>query len=65
MALLVARAQDKEAAMQAGASAFVGKDSPASEVVRATAHAAVSPRTFACPGLVAAMARHAACSERT
>ena len=45
------------AAMQAGASAFVGKDSPASEVVRAAAHAAVSPRTFACTGLVAAMAR--------
>jgi DNA-binding NarL/FixJ family response regulator len=45
------------AAMQAGASAFVGKDSPATEVVRATAHAAVSPRTFACTGLVAAMAR--------
>ncbi len=44
-------------AMQAGASAFVGKDSPSQEVVRAAAHAAVSPRSFLCSGLAAAMAR--------
>ena len=34
------------AAMEAGASAFVGKDSRASEVVSAAKHAAVAPRTF-------------------
>ena len=44
-------------AMQAGASAFVGKDSPSLEVVRAAAHAAVSPRSFLCRGLAVAMAR--------
>ena len=31
------------AAMEAGASAFVGKDAPSTEVVRAARHAAVSP----------------------
>ncbi len=45
------------AAMQAGASGFVGKDAPASEVVRAARHAAVSPRAFICAGLVGAMTR--------
>ncbi|MDP2774371.1 MAG: response regulator transcription factor, partial [Nocardioides sp.] len=45
------------AAMQAGASGFVGKDAPAGEVVRATRHAAVSPRSFVCTGLVGAMLR--------
>ena len=39
------------AAMEAGASGFVGKDAPAGEVVRATVHAAASPRTFVCSGL--------------
>ena len=34
------------AAMEAGASGFVGKDAPSSEVVRAARHAAVSPRAF-------------------
>ncbi|MCD4534684.1 response regulator transcription factor [Nocardioides sp. cx-169] len=45
------------AAMEAGASGFVGKDAPASEVVRTVRHAAVSPRSFVCTGLVGAMMR--------
>ena len=48
------------AAMEAGASAFVGKDSKASDVVSAAKHAAVAPRTFLCAGLSAAMMRRAA-----
>lgn len=47
------------AAMEAGASAFVGKDSKAAEVVSAAKHAAVAPRTFLCAGLSAAMMRRA------
>jgi DNA-binding NarL/FixJ family response regulator len=47
------------AAMEAGASAFVGKDSKASDVVSAARHAAVAPRTFLCAGLSAAMMRRA------
>lgn len=47
------------AAMEAGASAFVGKDSKASEVVSAARHSAVAPRTFLCTGLSAAMMRRA------
>ena len=47
------------AAMEAGASAFVGKDSGAGEVVSAAKHAAVAPRTFLCAGLSAAMMRKA------
>ncbi|MGN0063990.1 MAG: response regulator transcription factor, partial [Nocardioides sp.] len=39
------------AAMEAGASGFVGKDSKATEVVSAAKHAAVAPRTFLCAGL--------------
>ena len=31
---------------------FVGKDAPATEVVKAARHAAVSPRSFVCAGLV-------------
>ncbi|MGA8254979.1 MAG: response regulator transcription factor [Nocardioides sp.] len=45
------------AAMQAGASGFVGKDAPSSEVVRAARHAKVSPRAFICAGLATAMVR--------
>jgi DNA-binding NarL/FixJ family response regulator len=45
------------AAMEAGASAFVGKDAPSAEVVRAARHAAVSPRSFMCTGLAGAMVR--------
>ena len=47
------------AAMEAGASAFVGKDSKATEVVSAARHAVVAPRTFMCSGLSAAMMRRA------
>lgn len=45
------------AAMEAGSSAFVGKDSKAVEVVSAAKHAAVAPRTFLCTGLTGAMMR--------
>ncbi|MET3963560.1 DNA-binding NarL/FixJ family response regulator [Marmoricola sp. OAE513] len=45
------------AAMDAGASAFVGKDSPSGEVIAAARHAAVSPRSFTCAGLPEAMMR--------
>lgn len=48
------------AAMEAGASAFVGKDAPSTEVVSAARHARVSPRTFLCTGLAGAMMRRAA-----
>ncbi len=48
------------AAMEAGASGFVGKDAPAGEVVRATLHAAASPRTFLSSGLAGAMMRRGA-----
>lgn len=45
------------AAMEAGASGFVGKDSRATEIVSAARHAGVAPRTFLCSGLAAAMMR--------
>lgn len=45
------------AAMDAGASAFVGKDSPTSSVISAARQAAVSPLTFACAGLPEALMR--------
>jgi DNA-binding NarL/FixJ family response regulator len=48
------------AAMEAGASGFVGKDAPAGEVVKAARHASVSPRSFICAGLVGAMMRRQA-----
>ena len=48
------------AAMEAGASAFVGKDTRAAEVVSAAKHAAVAPRTFLCAGLSQAVMRRAA-----
>lgn len=48
------------AAMEAGASGFVGKDSPANEVVAAARHAAVAPRTFLSSALAGAMIRRAA-----
>ncbi|WP_395659695.1 response regulator [Nocardioides sp.] len=47
------------AAMEAGASGFVGKDAPAQEVVRTARHAAVSPRSFVCSGLAQAVVRRA------
>lgn len=45
------------AALEAGASGFVGKDAPSGEVVRAARHSAVSPRSFVCAGLAQAMMR--------
>lgn len=45
------------AAMEAGASGFVGKDAPAAEVVRTVRHASVSPRSFVCAGLARAVLR--------
>jgi DNA-binding NarL/FixJ family response regulator len=45
------------AAMDAGASAFVGKDAPTSTVVSAARQASVAPLTFSCTGLGEAMLR--------
>ncbi len=45
------------AAMEAGASGFVGKDAPSSEVVRAVRHAIAFPGSFACNGLGGAVLR--------
>jgi len=45
------------AAMESGASGFVGKDAPSSEVIKAARHSAVSPRAFVCAGLSGAMMR--------
>ena len=45
------------AAMDAGASGFVGKDSPTSTVIGAARQAAVAPLTFTCTGLAEAMVR--------
>jgi DNA-binding NarL/FixJ family response regulator len=45
------------AAMDAGASAFVGKDAPSTDVIAAARHSAVAPRTFTCAGLPEAMMR--------
>jgi len=54
------------AAMEAGASAFVGKDAPSSEVVQAARHAAMSPRSFLCAGLAdAVMRRRGGSTEST
>lgn len=47
------------AAMEAGASAFVGKDAPSREVVNAARHSVISPRTFLCSSLAGAMMRRA------
>lgn len=44
-------------ALEAGASAFVPKDSPAEDVVAAARHAAVSPRAFTATDLAGAMRR--------
>jgi DNA-binding NarL/FixJ family response regulator len=45
------------AAMDAGASAFVGKDAPTTTVISAARQAAISPLTFSCTGLGEAMIR--------
>ena len=44
-------------ALESGASAFVGKDAPAEEVVSAARHAAVSPDRFTASGLFEAIER--------
>lgn len=44
-------------ALEAGASAFVSKDSPSDDVVAAARHASVSPRSFAAAELADAMRR--------
>ncbi|MFL6109336.1 MAG: response regulator [Marmoricola sp.] len=51
------------AAMDAGASAFVGKDAPSTEVVAAARHAAVAPLSFTCAGLPEAMMRRMSSSS--
>jgi DNA-binding NarL/FixJ family response regulator len=45
------------AALEAGASGFVGKDAPADDVLAAARHAASSPRTFTASDLAGAMQR--------
>jgi DNA-binding NarL/FixJ family response regulator len=45
------------AAMDAGASGFVGKDAPTSAVIGAARQASVAPLTFTCMGLAEAMVR--------
>jgi DNA-binding NarL/FixJ family response regulator len=45
------------AALEAGASAFVGKDAPSGEVVKAARNAAISPGTFTSAGLTDAVVR--------
>jgi DNA-binding NarL/FixJ family response regulator len=47
------------AALEAGASAFVAKDAPASSVVSAAGYAAASPRSFTAADLAEAMRRRA------
>ncbi len=44
-------------ALEAGASAFVAKDSPSDDVIAAARHASVSPRSFAAADLAEAMRR--------
>ena len=44
-------------ALEAGASAFVSKDSPSDDVVAAARHASISPRSFAAADLADAMRR--------
>jgi DNA-binding NarL/FixJ family response regulator len=65
LVVLTMHAGDEQifAAMEAGASAFVGKDAPSSEVVDAARHAAVSPRSFTCAGLAEAMVRRMSSSS--
>jgi DNA-binding NarL/FixJ family response regulator len=66
LVVLTMHAGDEQifAAMEAGASAFVGKDAPSTEVVKAARHAAVSPRSFLCAGLAGAVMRRTS-SEST
>jgi DNA-binding NarL/FixJ family response regulator len=48
------------AAMEAGASAFLGKETRGQEVVRVVAHAAAAPRSFVAPGLTGSLLRRGA-----
>lgn len=59
LVVLTMHAGDEQifASMEAGASAFVGKDAPSTEVVKAARHAATSPRSFLCSGLADAVMR--------
>lgn len=50
------------ASMEAGASAFLGKESRGEEVVAVARHATRSARGFVCTGLAAALARRASAS---
>jgi DNA-binding NarL/FixJ family response regulator len=45
------------AAMDAGASAFVGKDAPTTTVISAVRQSSIAPLTFTCTGLAEAMLR--------
>lgn len=51
------------AALEAGASAFVGKDAPSAEVVKAARNAAISPGTFTSAGLAEAVVRRTTASS--
>ena len=57
---------DKElfGALESGASAFVGKNAPAQEVLAAVRHAAASPKTFIAPGLAEAIRRRIQAGDR-
>jgi DNA-binding NarL/FixJ family response regulator len=57
---------DKElfGALESGASAFVGKNAPAHEVLAAVRHAAASPMTFIAPGLADAIRRRMQAGDR-
>jgi DNA-binding NarL/FixJ family response regulator len=48
------------AAMEAGASAFLGKETRGQEVIRVVMHAAAAPRSFVSPGLTGSMLRRGA-----
>jgi DNA-binding NarL/FixJ family response regulator len=50
------------AALEAGASAFLGKESRAEEITGAARHAARAPRSFLCTGLAGALMRRAGSS---
>jgi DNA-binding NarL/FixJ family response regulator len=48
------------AAMEAGASAFLGKETRGQEVIRVVMHAAAAPRSFVAPGLTGSLLRRGA-----
>jgi DNA-binding NarL/FixJ family response regulator len=48
------------AAMEAGASAFLGKETRGEEVARVVAHAVAAPRSFVAPGLTGSLLRRGA-----